>query len=152
MLQSGHGMRDGRTDGRMDGQTDRRTDGRTEWNQYTPQQLRCSGGIISIHINRDPCIWFIQTEQIQLAAVSVLCTFNSSPTGQNGRHFPDDIFKCIFMNEKCFILIQISLKFVPKFLINNISSLVQIMAWRQSGDKPLSGTMLTQFTDAYMWH
>ena len=42
MLQSGHGRRDGRTDGR----TDRRTDGRTEWNQYTPQQLRCSGGII----------------------------------------------------------------------------------------------------------
>ena len=43
MLQSGHGSRDRRTDG----QTDRRTDGRTEWNQYTPQQLRCSGGIIN---------------------------------------------------------------------------------------------------------
>ena len=42
MLQSGHGSRDRRTDGR----TDRRTDRRTEWNQYTPQQLRCSGGII----------------------------------------------------------------------------------------------------------
>ena len=41
MLQSGHGRRDGRTDGQTDGQTD----GRTEWNQYTPQQLRCSGGI-----------------------------------------------------------------------------------------------------------
>ena len=36
--------------------------------------------------------------------------FNSSPTGQNGRHFPDDIFKCIFMNEKFCILIWISLK------------------------------------------
>ena len=24
----------------------RRTDGRTEWNQYTPQQLRCAGGIM----------------------------------------------------------------------------------------------------------
>ena len=33
-LQSGHGMQDGRMDGW------------TEWNQYTPQQLRCSGGII----------------------------------------------------------------------------------------------------------
>ena len=30
-----------------DGRTDRRTDRRTEWNQYTPQQLRCSGGIIT---------------------------------------------------------------------------------------------------------
>ena len=27
------------------GRTDGRTDGRTEWNQYTPQQLRCAGGI-----------------------------------------------------------------------------------------------------------
>ena len=33
----------GGTDGRTDGRTDRRTD----WNQYTPQQLRCLGGIIS---------------------------------------------------------------------------------------------------------
>ena len=29
-----------------DGRMDRQTDGRTEWNQYTPQQLRCEGGII----------------------------------------------------------------------------------------------------------
>ena len=29
-----------------DGWTDRRTDRRTEWNQYTPQQLRCVVGII----------------------------------------------------------------------------------------------------------
>ena len=27
------------------GQTDGRRDGQTEWNQYTPQQLRCVGGI-----------------------------------------------------------------------------------------------------------
>ena len=26
------------------------------------------------------------------------------------------------------------------------------MAWHQIGDKPLSLPMLTQFTDAYMWH
>ena len=30
---------------RQAGQTDGRTDRRMEWNQYTPQQLRCSGGI-----------------------------------------------------------------------------------------------------------
>ena len=34
------------TAGGTDGRTDGQTDGRTEWNQYTPQQLRCSGGII----------------------------------------------------------------------------------------------------------
>ena len=39
---------------------------------------------------------------------------NSSPPGQNGRCLADDIFKCIFMNEKFCILIKISLKFGPK--------------------------------------
>ena len=38
---------------------------------------------------------------------------NSSPPGQHGRQFSDDIFRCIFVNEKCCILIKISLKFVP---------------------------------------
>ena len=53
------------------------------------------------------------------------------------------------MNEKFYILIKISLEFVPKYVINNNASLVQIMAWRQIGDKPLSEPMLTRFTDAY---
>ena len=35
------------------------------------------------------------------------------------------------------IFIHISLKFVPKGPIDNNSSLVQIMAWRQTGHKPL---------------
>ena len=56
---------------------------------------------------------------------------------QNGRHFPDDIFKCIFLKENVWILIKISIKFVPKGPINNIPALVQIMAWRRPGDKPL---------------
>ena len=56
------------------------------------------------------------------------------------------------MNEQFCISIQISLKFVPKGPIDNIPALVQIMAWRRSGDKPLSELMLTQFTDAYMRH
>ena len=43
---------------------------------------------------------------------------------QNGRHFADDTFKCIFMNENVRISINISLKFVPKSLINNIPALV----------------------------
>ena len=37
-------------------------------------------------------------------------------------------------------------------LINNIAALALIMAWRRSGDMPLSEPMLTQFTDAYMRH
>ena len=34
-------------------------------------------------------------------------------------YFADGIFKCIFLNENCFILIQISLKFVPEGPIND---------------------------------
>ena len=36
----------------------------------------------------------------------------------------DDIFKCTFLNENVWIPIKISLKFVPKGQINNISALV----------------------------
>ena len=61
---------------------------------------------------------------------------------QNGRHFPDNIFQCIFLNENEWISIKISLKFVPKDQINNIPSLVSIMAWRRPGDKPLSEAMM----------
>ena len=64
----------------------------------------------------------------------------------------DSIFQCIFLNKKVWILLKISIKFDPKVRINNILALVQIMAWRQPGDKPLSEPMLSQFTDAYMRH
>ena len=62
---------------------------------------------------------------------------NSLRPRGNRRHFADDIFKCIFLNENVLISIKISLKFVPKSQINNIPALVQIMAWRRLGDKPL---------------
>ena len=58
---------------------------------------------------------------------------------QNGRHFADDILKCILLNENVWILNQILLKFVPQGPINNIPALIQIMAWYRPGDKPLSG-------------
>ena len=53
-----------------------------------------------------------------------------------------DIFKWIFLNENVWISIEVSLKFVPKGPINNIPALVQIMAWRRPGDKPLSEPMM----------
>ena len=61
---------------------------------------------------------------------------------QNGRHFADDIFKYVFLNENVWIPIKISPKFVPKGGINNIPALVKIMAWRRPGDKPLSEPMM----------
>ena len=68
--------------------------------------------------------------------------FNTLRPRQNGRRIPDDIFKCIFLTENIWISLKISLKFVPKYRINNIPALVQIMAWRRPGDKPLSEPML----------
>ena len=75
----------------------------------------------------------------------------SSPT-QNGRHFANNIFKCIFLNENVRISIQILLIFVAKGSIDNKSALVQTMAWRRTGHKPLPEPILAQFTDAYMRH
>ena len=66
-------------------------------------------------------------------------TFNSSPPRQNGRHFADDVFKYIFMNEKLYILFQIALKFILQGPIDNKWALVQVVAWRL-------------FADTYMRH
>ena len=76
---------------------------------------------------------------------------NSSLPGQDGHHFTDDIFRCIFINEKFCILIEISLKCVPKGPIDNNPALVQIMAWCRIGNKPLSEPMLTRFIDTYIY-
>ena len=40
----------------------------------------------------------------------------------------------------------------PGVQIDNKPALVQVMAWRRIGDKPLPETMMAQFTDAYMLH
>ena len=57
-----------------------------------------------------------------------------------------------FLNENARISVKISLKFVPKVRINNIPALVQTMAWRRPGDKPLPEPMMVNLTDAYMRH
>ena len=67
-------------------------------------------------------------------------SINTSRPRQNGRHFPDDTFKRIFLNENVRISIKISLKFVPTGPINKIPALIQIMAWRRPVDKPLTVT------------
>ena len=90
----------------------------------------------------------------------ILCTYlwyagwivNSAPPEQNGCHFADDIFMCIFLKENVKISIKISLKFVTEGPIDNNISLVSIMAWRWIGNKPLSEAMRIRFIDAYMWH
>ena len=88
----------------------------------------------AIHLNYDP------TRHV-----------NTLRRRQNGRHFPDDIFKWIFLNENVIILSKISLKFVPRAAINNVPALVQIMVWCRTGDKPLSEQMMVSLL-RYMCH
>ena len=72
-----------------------------------------------------------------LVSVVIVENINTLRPRQNGRHSTGDIFKCISLNESIWIPIKISLKFVLKSPINNIAALVQIMAWRWPGNKPL---------------
>ena len=82
---------------------------------------------------------------------------------QDGLHFPDDIFKWIFFNEIVWISTKISLKFVPRGPINNITALVQIMTWRGSGEKPWPEPMMvsllthicvtrSQWVNTHIWY
>ena len=80
----------------------------------------------------------VKLHQSRTHSLRTFVTINTLRPRQNGRHFAD----CIFMNENVWFPIKISLKFVPKGLIKNIPELVQIMAWRRSGDKPLSEAMM----------
>ena len=84
-----------------------------------------------------------QYEQLLTGCLCVVWgSLNTLRPRQNGRHFADDTFKRIFLNDNVRISIKISLKFVPKGPIINIPALVQIMTWRRLGDMPLSEPML----------
>ena len=56
--------------------------------------------------------WSAQCD-LGFSTLTSLNTFNTLRPRQNGRHFADDIFKWIFLNENVWIPIEISLKFVP---------------------------------------
>ena len=83
------------------------------------------------------CRWFTDCYTTNTA-------LNTLRPRQNGRHFADDTFNRIFVNENVIISNKISLKFVPEGPINNIPALVKIMAWRRPGDKPLSEPMMVR--------
>ena len=93
------------------------------------------------HLNKMADILQVELSKVFSGMKMFELQFNTLRPRRNEQHFADDIFKHIFFNENVWILIKISLKFVPKGPINNIPTLVQIMAWRRPGDKPLSGPM-----------
>ena len=80
----------------------------------------------------------MQFQVIDATSPFLWTDINTLKQRQYCHRFADDIFKCIFMNENVWILIKISMKFVPKVPLKNIPALVQ----RCPGDKPLSEPMM----------
>ena len=68
---------------------------------------------------------------------SVCCfraCFNTLRPIQNSRHFPDDIFKYIFLNENIWISLKFSLRFVSMVLIDHIfmrENMKAVKAWKR---------------------
>ena len=89
---------------------------------------------------------YFQNGRRDLAKTLFTLRFSTRLSIQNGSHFTEDIFTCIFLNEKVWIVIEMLLKFVSKDQIYNKSSPVQVMAWRRIGDRPLPKPMMTQFS------
>ena len=73
-------------------------------------------------------------------------SFHTLRPRQRGRHFADDTFRHISLNEDVRNSIEISMNFVPKEPINHIPALVQIMAWRRPGDMPLSEPIMVRIS------
>ena len=110
--------------------------------EYMIKEANNSLGLIDIHLCW--CIMYNVSLDVSFVYNDRDTLFNTLRPRQNGRHFADDTLYGIFVNENVRISIEFSLKFVPKGPINNIPAVVQIMAWRRPGDKPLSESMLVR--------
>ena len=89
---------------------------------------------------RKQMFWKIRLDILYFSNITY--TISALRSRHNSRHFLDDTFKCVCLNENVWISITISSKFVPKGPIDNIPALVQIMAWRRSGDESISEPMV----------
>ena len=83
------------------------------------------------HLSR-PCV--ILRRWLSSEVIIVFKTLRPRP---KGRRFADDSDRFVFCYVNCCILIQISLQFVPRGPVNDITELVKII-WHQTGDRPLS--------------
>ena len=109
--------------------------------------VRCQLWYHSHENTRVHVLYLIITSFCIHCSAYVVCYIKTLRPRQNGRHFADDIFKCITLNENVRISTKVWLTFVSKDPINNIPALVQIIAWRRPGDKPSSKQIR-----AYMRH
>ena len=110
------------------------------WQLVSIGSSNCSVSQITYRLQITVIVW-TNVNQDLWCYIALLCYYeliNKLRLRRKRRQFADDIFKCIFLNENVWIWIKISMKFISKGPIYNISALVQIMAWHQPGDKPLS--------------
>ena len=73
--------------------------------------------------------------------IGLICVGTLRPR-QNGHHVTYDVFNCISLNETFWTLNEISLKYVSYGLIDNMSALAQIMAWRRAADGQITDASL----------
>ena len=74
----------------------------------------------STYISKPSIVVWTWVSNKTLWYVNTNTPLNTLKPTQNGRHFEDDNFKCIFLDENMFISIEIALKFAPTSQINNI--------------------------------
>ena len=83
------------------------------WIDHVEQELT-----VVVNMELGPLIIFNQTvfladKSTSMPAPIAWTSISTLRQRQNGRHFSDDIFKCVFLNENVWIVIKIPLKFVP---------------------------------------
>ena len=116
------------------------------WCKYLSNYLNGYFAVINISIrsmktNLDSFTAYLNTlKQLNLDVNRL----NTMRQRQNGRHYPHDILKCIFLNETVWISIKISLRFGLRGRSNNLPASGQIMDWRRPGDKLLSEPMMVR--------
>ena len=63
-------------------------------------------------LKHEKLICTIDNSPIPFFMIYIYLFVNALRPEQNGHHFADDNFECIFMNEKVWMSVQISLKFI----------------------------------------
>ena len=78
---------------------------------------------------------------------SPILNINTLSPRQNGRHFADDIPKHFVLTKMLKLRFKLHWSLFPRvWLTINIPALLQIMAWRWSGDKLLSEPLVVKLT------
>ena len=73
------------------------------------------------------------------------CIINALRWEQNTRRYADDIFNSILLIEHVCILIEISLKFIPKSSVDNKAVWIQIRVWCPASSEPLPESAMAKF-------